>query len=107
MPLHPKALSPAAEQLNAIVEDGGELAKAVRAALDRSQLSLFRRGLSAPSVQTAATLEELTGGRVAANGWKSPDARARPKKRRCGSCGKRGHDRRACPSAVATSSEAA
>ena len=56
------------------LEAGGETAERIKAAVHRTQLWRYCRGLGRPDADTSATLHRLSGGVVAADGWGTPAA---------------------------------
>lgn len=56
--------------LDTLLDIGGEKAEAIRkSTIHRTVLWRYRTGLGKPDVESAALLERLSGGEVAANGW--------------------------------------
>lgn len=70
------AESVASRALNQLLDEGGELADAVRAVVHRTVLWRYRTGRGKPDVDTAAKLEEASAGRVQANAWPDLDGAA-------------------------------
>jgi len=62
-------LSAASRALDELLNRGGDDAQQIRDKVDRMQLWRYRHGKGKPSAETAAKLEELSGGTVPANGW--------------------------------------
>jgi hypothetical protein len=52
-----------------VLEEGGETAEKIRAAVHRTMLWRFTTGRGVPDADTIATLHDLSDGRIAANGW--------------------------------------
>ena len=60
---------PAGVALAQLLEEGGEAAERIRAAVHRTMLWRFTTGRGVPDADTIAILHDLSDGRVPANGW--------------------------------------
>lgn len=67
------AESIASRALDALLIEGGPVADSVRDVAHRTVLWRYRKGKGKPDVQTAARLEEASGGRILANAWSDVD----------------------------------
>lgn len=62
-------LSVASRALDELLGGKSPEAEEIRKQVDRMQLWRYRHGKGKPSAETAAKLEQLSNGRVPANGW--------------------------------------
>ena len=72
------AVSRSSRALDAVLNEGGEEARALRDNVDRTRLWHYRTGSQKPSTPMAGDIERLSGGLVPANGWKDDALPASP-----------------------------
>ncbi len=67
--------SPSSLALDALLDEGGDAADAVREKINnRTTLWRYRTGRTVPPADVASEIEVLSAGRVPANGWASETA---------------------------------
>ena len=67
-------MSTSSRALDALLEEGGELAETIGDVAHRTVLWRYRKGKGKPDAETIARLERASGGRVPANGWEDDHA---------------------------------
>jgi hypothetical protein len=74
-------MSRSARALAEVLDEGGEEAVAIKAAIHRTMLWRFAAGKRKPEAETLAKMHQLSGGRVAADGWTDEEDEPAPRKR--------------------------